>query len=113
MKTENKNLVSTSVKNSNLPIIEMILTYNDKPQIIYRDNISPPTEILWLLGESETEYKENLSLFLCGVSTDGLYKISNCIYCNDIELSLPQWYLDCNGKVFFDETEDNFKLQIV
>ena len=115
MKTVNKNLVSTSVKNSKLPQMEMILTYHNhnKSQLFVRDEDLKPHFILHLLGESETEYKENLSWFLNGVDTDGLFKISNCVYYNDFEFNLPQWFLDCNGKVFFDDTEYNFKLQIV
>ena len=99
-------------ENSNIPHIEIILSYQNKPQSFVRVGLTP-NYILRLLGESETEYKENLRWFLNTEDTVGLCKISNCVYRNNIEFNLPQWYNDCNGKVFFDDTEDNFKLQIV
>ena len=123
MKTIDINLETTSLMelqkelnkpfdNIDLPQIEMILSFYNKPQLILRQPLTP-NDILDLLGKSETEYKENLKWFFYDIDTDGLYKISNCVYRQNFEFNLPQWYLDCNGKVFFDDTEDSFKLQIV
>lgn len=98
--------------NIDLPQIEMILSFYNKPQLILRQPLTP-NDILDLMGKTETEYKENLKWFLYDIDTDGLDKISNCVYRQNFEFNLPQWYSDCNGKVFFDDTEDNFKLQIV
>lgn len=93
--------IEKTKKIQSLPQIEMILSYQYKPQIFLRADLTP-YDILELLGESETEYKENLRWCLNGIDTVGLFKISNCVYFNDIEFNLPQWYNNCNGKVYFN-----------
>ena len=77
--------------------IEFIYTYNEKPQEI----VSYPF-VLPILESEETLIEYALS-DLSDEEKKQLVKISSCVYFeNKGEVDLPNWFNECNGKLYFE-----------
>jgi len=75
--------------------MELIYTFDESEQEIIKTEV--PVTFL--------EHKEKLSEYLTRRLTikelDDLVKISCCAFVND-KNELPGWFLDCNGKLWFN-----------
>lgn len=79
--------------------IEFIYTYNEKPQEI----VSYPF-VLPILESKETLIEYALS-DLSDEEQHQLVKISSCVYFdNKGEVDLPDWFNECNGKLYFENS---------
>jgi hypothetical protein len=83
------------------PRIDLIYTFNRKK----RTQIFLNIPLLMDLLESEEKFKEYCSNQLAEEDKKDLIKISCCLF-HLPTVAIPDWYNECNGKFWFNETKD-------
>ena len=76
--------------------IEFIYTFEDRPQSI----VQYPFDIAIL--ETEERMKMFATAMLSPEEYLSLIKISCCIYTDGNEIEEPEWFVKCNGKLWFN-----------
>lgn len=71
--------------------IQIILTYEDKDQEVIETEVT----------EDQLHEEAAFDQFIKEKAQDGLIKASCCVYASAEEL--PDWYMECNGKRYYDE----------